>query len=303
MFEIEASPIQVSVFGRTDPGQVRSDNQDSFLIAELDADGTNSGVLVHPETNGPAQAGSFMLGPKGALLLVADGMGGAAAGGLASKLAVVEIYQEMISRWGADRNQTPRQFALRLREAVEQANARIHQEAKANPDFRGMGTTATLGGILDGFLYLAQVGDSRAYLVRNGEARQLTRDQSLVQELIEAGTLTEEEAERSDRRNLILQALGSAPEVKVDLTYQELRRGDTVLLCSDGLCGQVRRQEIARAVNEVPDVAALCEHLIQLANSRGGPDNITVVVARFNGAGLESPREGDPVGRQVFTLD
>ncbi|HEV8358163.1 MAG TPA: hypothetical protein VGQ17_15535, partial [Gemmatimonadales bacterium] len=161
-----------------------------------------------------------------------------------------------------------------------------------HPDVRGMGTTATLAGVLGGNLYLAQVGDSRAYLVRGGVATQLTKDQSLMQRLVDAGELTEEEAELSERRNIILQALGPDARIRVDLTWQELRRGDTLVMCSDGLSGQVKREEIAQLVAETLDLDTLCDQLITLANERGGPDNITTVVARFDGEGLAGPDRG-----------
>src|SRR6186997_1279296 len=113
-----------------------------------------------------------------------------------------------------------------------------------------MGTTATIAGVLADTLYLAQVGDSRAYLVRKGSAQQITKDQSLMQKLIEAGELTEEEAAQSERRNIILQALGPEATVKVDLTYQRIRRGDVLLLCSDGLSGQITKNDIVEAASE-----------------------------------------------------
>jgi len=150
-------------------------------------------------------------------------------------------------------------------------------------------------------LYLCQVGDSRGYLVRNGTAIQVTKDQSLVQRLIDAGELTAEEAETSERRNIILQALGPEGQVKVDLTTQQVRRGDVLVLCSDGMSGQMRSADIARIVTEqAPDLMATCKALIDLANENGGPDNITVIVARFEGEGLEPPVQGDFVGHQPY---
>jgi protein phosphatase len=166
-----------------------------------------------------------------------------------------------------------------------------------------MGTTVTAAGVYGHDLYLAQIGDSRAYLVRNGEAIQLTKDQSLMQRLVDAGELTEEEAEQSERRNIILQALGPDPRVKVDLTHQTLRRGDTLVLCSDGLSGLVRREEFSAMVAEHPELPDLCAALIDLANSRGGPDNITVVAAHFEGGGLPEPTEAEGVGYSVFHPD
>ena len=135
-------------------------------------------------------------------------------------------------------------------------------------------------------LFLAQVGDSRAYLLRDGVMQQLTKDQSLMQKLVEAGEITPEQAETSVRRNIILQALGPEASVKVDLTHQPIRRGDLLLLCSDGLSGQVRTPELAAATTQASDLAALCRELIARANATGGPDNITVVAARFDGQGL-----------------
>jgi hypothetical protein len=187
---------------------------------------------------------------------------------------------------------------------VERANERIHLYSKEHPDVRGMGTTVTVAGVLHGSLYLAQVGDSRGYLVRGGAATQLTKDQSLMQRLVDAGELTEEEAELSERRNIILQALGPDARIRVDLTWQDLRRGDTLVICSDGLSGQVKREEIGQLVRELPDLDALCSRLITMANERGGPDNITVVAVRFEGDGLPAPEKTDEeVGYHAFPSD
>jgi len=125
-----------------------------------------------------------------------------------------------------------------------------------------------------------------------------------MQRLVEAGELTEEEAAQSERRNIILQALGPDPKVKVDLTHQEVRRGDVLVLCSDGLSGQVKKEEIGEIVSKTPDLSAVCDKLIALANERGGPDNITVVVARFDGDGLRLSDGGrqEDVGHQVYPL-
>lgn len=303
-FDFDARPVQITLFGRSDPGQKRQENQDNFLIADLSVPVADGGLLVHPDTP-PATLdgkGRFMIGPKGALLLVADGMGGAAAGRVASGLAAEWIYRQLLAGWGADRRNTPDQFAFRLREAVERANQVIHDESLGNPEYRGMGTTATVAGILDGFLYVAQVGDSRAYLVRAGVATQLTRDQSYVQELVDAGQITEEEAEHSVHGNMILQALGTEPQVRVDLTYQEIRRGDYLVICSDGLSRLVRPEEIADSVRRLVDPGAMCDELIATANVRGGPDNITVLAARLDGPGLEEPGEADTVGRRVYDI-
>src|SRR6266545_3069800 len=193
-------------------------------------------------------------------------------------------------------------FARCLKQSAQKANQTIHGYATSHQEYRGMGTTATIAGLLADTLYLAQVGDSRGYLVRDGVAKQITKDQSLMQKLIEAGELTEEEAAQSERRNIILQALGPESTIKVDLTFQRLRRGDTLVLCSDGLSGQVTRDDISQVVRDEKDLVQACRRLIQLANEAGGPDNITVIIARFDGEGLNEMGEGDDVGHRVFAL-
>ena len=294
MFGRSAKPIRVEVFGKTDLGRTRDHNEDRFLVADL----SRKTASLLPDVR------QHDIGPRGTLLVVADGMGGAAAGELASEMATDTIYAHLLKTWNAENEVTPQRFAYRLKEAVEVANASIHAHAKAHPEVRGMGTTTTAAGVLHDHLYLTQVGDSRAYLIRGGQAHQITKDQSLMQRLVEAGELTEEEAAQSERRNIILQALGPDPKVKVDLTHQELRRGDVLVLCSDGLSGQVKKEEIAQIVSTTPDLAAACDKLIALANARGGPDNITVVAARFDGDGLRFSGGGqqEDVGHQVYPL-
>lgn len=293
IFGSKQAPIRISVFGKTDLGQTRDHNEDTFLVADL----TARDASLQPEVRDHA------LGERGSLLMVADGMGGAAAGEVASAMATDTIFKHLVETWCDDDESTPQQFAFRIREAVERANSNIHQYAREHPDLRGMGTTTTAVGILDDHLYLSQVGDSRAYLVRNGQAIQLTKDQSLMQRLVDAGELTEEEAEKSERRNIILQALGPEAKVKVDLTHQELRQGDAIVLCSDGLSGQVKREEIAEKVSQTDrSLIDICSELIDMANERGGPDNITVLVARVGGDGLKDPGDGEQVGHQVYPL-
>src|SRR5881628_1482691 len=294
MFGRDRKTIQIRVFGKTDLGRTRDHNEDRFLVADL----TRQDASLLPRVR------EHDVGERGSLLVVADGMGGAAAGELASEMATDTIYAQMVKMWGGEGERTSQRFAYRLKEAVEVANSHIHAYAKAHPEVRGMGTTTTAVGVLGDHVYLSQVGDSRAYLIRDGAAVQLTKDQSLMQRLVEAGELTEEEAAQSERRNIILQALGPDAKVKVDLTHQELRRGDVLVLCSDGLSGQVKKEEIAEIVSAERDLQAACDKLIALANGRGGPDNITVVVARFDGDGLRLSDGGrqEDVGHQVYPL-
>lgn len=284
------APVRVSVFGKTDQGRTRDHNEDTFLVADL----STGNASLHPEVR------RHEVGPRGSLFMVADGMGGAAAGELASAMAADLIYKHLATVWALDDEPTPDRFAYRMKEAVELANQQIYLYAREHPEVRGMGTTVTAAGVFGDDLYLAQIGDSRAYLVRNGEASQLTKDQSLMQRLVDAGELTEEEAEQSERRNIILQALGPDPRVKVDLTHQTLRRGDTLIICSDGLSGLVKREELAPLVGTHADLSQLCGALIDLANERGGPDNITVVTAHFEGEGLPEPATSEDVRYTVY---
>ena len=284
--------VRVSVFGKTDLGRTRDHNEDTFLVADL----TTGNASLQPEVR------NHQIGPRGSLFMVADGMGGAAAGELASAMAADVIHRHMATAWAHDGNPAASRFAFRMREAVELANAEIYGYAREHPEVRGMGTTVTAAGIFGNDLYLAQIGDSRAYLVRGAEAIQLTKDQSLMQRLVDAGELTEIEAEQSERRNIILQALGPDPRVKVDLTHQPVRRGDTLILCSDGLSGLVRREEFAALAQQHRDPQALCAALIDLANERGGPDNITVITARFEGDGLPEAAREDGVGYQSYRI-
>jgi serine/threonine protein phosphatase PrpC len=282
---VPGADVVLTVRARTDLGKTRDHNEDAFLVADLTS-----------RTTDITAGGSHQVGERGILFLVADGMGGAAAGELASSMAADLIFRHLIETWDQETDLTAEQFALHLKKAVERANERIHLYSKEHPDVRGMGTTVTVAGVLHDSLYMAQVGDSRAYLVRGGVATQLTKDQSLMQRLVDAGELTEEEAEQSERRNIILQALGPDPKIRVDLTWQALRRGDTLVICSDGLSGQVKREEIGQLVKEEPDLDAVCTRLINMANERGGPDNITVVTARFEGEGIPAPEIDAEVG-------
>ena len=282
--------VIVNVFARTDVGRTREHNEDAFLVAEL---ATGHASLDDRLEHHVATA-------HGTLFMVADGMGGAAAGEIASAMAVETVLDELRTRWVGGGRTDPETFAAALKVATDVANARIHRMSAEQPEYRGMGTTATIAGLLGDTLYVAQVGDSRAYLVRDGKARQITKDQSLMQRLIDAGEITEEEAEHSERRNIILQALGPEPSIRTEITHQQIRKGDTLVLCSDGLSGLVRPDEIAQVVTEERDLKMACKRLIDRANHNGGPDNITVVIARFDGEALARAADDDAVGHHVF---
>jgi protein phosphatase len=273
-------------------GRTREHNEDAFVVADL----TRGNATLQPEVR------THTVGDRGSLFMVADGMGGAAAGEIASAKAIEVVLNELMVDTGDTTAPDKEAFATALKRATAAANAQIHNFALEHPEYRGMGTTATIAAVLGDSVYLAQVGDSRGYIVRDGVARQITKDQSLMQKLIEAGEITEEEAEQSERRNIILQALGPEANIKVDLTHQQVRTGDVLILCSDGLSGQVKTEEIARIATEERDLMTVCKRLIDRANENGGPDNITVIAVRFDGEGLTVPEAGDAVGHRVFPL-
>lgn len=283
--------VHVRVAGLTDVGLTREHNEDAFAWADLTTGAQHRTPGAH----------ALDVGVRGMVFVVADGMGGAAAGELASDMAVKAVLDTFAQQWTPAFGMVPQEFAETLRDAADTANHRIYAYAGAHPEFQGMGTTATIAGLLGDTLYAAQVGDSRAYVVRDGEARMITKDQSLMQKLIEAGELTEEEAEVNDRRNIILQALGPDATVRADITAQKLRRGDTLVLCSDGLSVHLRAADIAAVVSAHDDPAEACAALIAAANAGGGHDNITAVVVRFEGEGLplEQPER---VGYHAFAL-
>jgi protein phosphatase len=284
--------VRMKLFARTDVGQVREHNEDNFLVADLTR-----------RTRGLLDANrALTLGQHGAIFAVCDGMGGAAAGEIASQLAVDIIYERLTE--GLD-DKTPLardELARRLVRAVEAAGLRIFQEAKMDRTRRGMGTTVTAAALVDEMLFLAQVGDSRGYILRGDQLVQVTRDQSLVNQLIEAGQLTEEEAETFEHNNIILQALGTADTVQVDLTYVEVRQGDILMLCSDGLSGMVRGDEIREVLKTQREPLDACKALTERANQAGGHDNITVIVVHFEGEGLRSPNEGEPLKYRKYSL-
>lgn len=285
----DPAAVSVNVCSRTDTGRAREHNEDAFIVADLTRGSEVDGGI----------ASQLTAGERGILFMVADGMGGAAAGEVASRMATELVFERLVARtesWQED----PVAFVAALHDAAEYANEQIHRFGRENTGHDGMGTTATIAGLLGDTLYLAQVGDSRAYLVRNGEARQLTKDQSLIQKLVEFGEITQEEAEHSERRNIILQALGPEERVVIDLTRQQVRRGDTLVLCSDGLSGIVRREELVSILESSPTLTDACSNLVGRANELGGPDNITVILVRFDGPGLEDALPEDDVGYVAF---
>ncbi len=260
----------LDICGRSDVGLVRPHNEDSFLFADL-----GSGVVSTPDEFRP-----LTITESPAVLMVADGVGGAASGELASSIATDSVFTTLRQWWQGDPETTRASIASALGEALDSANSEIHGKASGSPAHRGMGTTATLALILDGHVHLAQVGDSRGYLIRGSEVRQLTKDQSLVQRLIDSGRMTRSEAERSEHRNIILQALGPETNVVSDMYHEELEPGDRVLICSDGLSNQINERELAEISNGNPAPGELCAALINRALATGAPDNVTAIAVR-----------------------
>jgi PPM family protein phosphatase len=279
-----AAPFYLSVAGQTDVGRVREKNEDTFVVADL-----TGGALLEETPHA-----RFDVGVRGVLLAVSDGMGGAQAGEVASALVV-----ETLTRAMKDASPDAPRPAL-MNDAIQQAHQAVWDTAKR--EAKKMGATLTAVFVHQGQAYIAEVGDSRAYLVRGGELFQLTHDQSMVQVLVDSGVINAEQAEHSPIRNIILQAMGNQPDVKVALAKLELRDRDCLVLCSDGLTGLVRDDEIRDIVvaSGRPEVA--CGQLVDLANERGGTDNITVVIAGVGG-GLSRPITGESIDTtfQVLT--
>ena len=238
---------------RTDVGLVRSENQDF-------------GICTTPSEENSADA-------AGRLLIVADGMGGHRGGATASRLAAETVKSQYLGSASPD-------AASALRESLSRANARIFAEAQTTPELRGMGTTTSVLAVRDREGWIAHVGDSRVYLVRDGAIEQLTEDHSLVATMVREGLLTTQEAETHPRRNVLQRSMGVAEDVDIDIRGPiELRDGDTFILCSDGLHGVVKEDEIRELAADTIESAA--DKLLARAIERGAPDNVTIIVARL----------------------
>lgn len=211
---------------------------------------------------------------RGMLFAVADGMGGHAGGEYASRLAVETLYNFYKN---GDGTPTP-DIESTLRTCVEEANAKIYSQAQNSPILRGMGTTLTIAVLREKKLKVGQIGDSRAYLLRNGTIKQLTHDHSLVAEQIRMGLITEEEAAYHPAKNIITRALGTKESVESDFYEVDLEIDDRILLCSDGLHGVVEDEDINRLILATSSSPEACIRLVEEANQRGGPDNITIVL-------------------------
>lgn len=267
-------PTAIIVYAQTDVGKIRQGNEDNFLVVETTSE----------ELSELQDVREYSLTDKGLTLMVSDGMGGAAAGEVASELAVRTTLEEM----PCDDPPSADVFVEKIVDSLKHANIVITRHGAEHPEMRGMGATATTAGILEDKVFVGQIGDSRAYLIRRDSIGQITKDQSFVNQLVEAGKITAEEAANHPRRNVILQALGNQQELNVVISRFTALSGDYLLLCSDGLSGMLSDEEIKAVILTADNLQSACQQLIRTANERGGTDNITVVLAQFVGEGEEA---------------
>jgi protein phosphatase len=290
----------VELHAKTDVGRVRRGNEDNFLLLDLTAGRAWSGT---DGAENPADMSELTLGNNGLVLVVSDGMGGALAGDVASRMAIEAVRDVLLGQTN-DGNGCDAEASLVdcLKHATLEANKNIHYKSLEDSRCSGMGATLTGAAIKDDKLDLVQVGDSRAYVMRGQQIRLATKDQSLVQQLVDVGQISEAEAETHMFRNVILQALGAQNELTPATARIQLRDGDTLLLCSDGLSGKLRNEDIRQIVADAADLSAACSALVAEANNRGGEDNITVVLARFSGDDLRDPND-DRITVELPALD
>jgi serine/threonine protein phosphatase PrpC len=276
--------VTLTVYGQTDVGLVRKSNEDAFAIADL----TGGSLLVEH------RIAQFEVGQRGVLLAVSDGMGGHQAGEVASALVLESLRRSMASQASGVASDTL------LEKATAQANREVWQAAHY-PGREHMGATLTALFVHDRTAYIAEVGDSRAYLLRGGEIVQVTRDQSYVQLLVDSGALSAAQAKDSTFSNVVLQAMGLKPEISVALGQLELRQRDGLVLCSDGLSNKLSADEIRQVMLTSPRLDAACARLIDEAKRRGGEDNITAVVAGVDGD-LPPVATGESIARTFSVI-
>ncbi len=266
--------MKISFAALTDVGLVRENNEDNYLFLDLAADepylpppNLSDGVT---ETNG-----------RGVLFAVADGMGGALAGEVASRMAVEALAHAGQMLKEEDDEETARK---RILQSIVDVNAEIFDAALENPKHHGMGTTLTVAYLRHGKIQFFQVGDSKGYVARKSKLYQMTKDHSLIGRLVDDKVISPEDAEQLEGgKNIILQALGAEATVKIDYSEATLGGGDTVLLCTDGLHGCFKRAELEERVLAKSEVGDLAKSLIQESRDRGGPDNITAIVVTVSG--------------------
>lgn len=276
--------IKMTVSALTDVGRARTHNEDAFAVLDL-----ASGIQL--DTVGADRA--IDLEDRGVLLALSDGMGGAQAGEVASALVLASLRETLTMGGKGPMHE-------QLEEAVERANREV-LDAAMTSNRTGMGATLTAIIVRGAQAFIAEVGDSRAYLLRNGRLRQITRDQSLAQLLVDQGVMSAQEARQAPGKNVILQAVGLAEGIRVAIAKLELRREDRFLLCSDGVTNKVTDDEL-REIMTGSDPRSACETMIALANDRGGEDNETAIVADITGADLVTTEEFETVTETYSVL-
>ena len=275
--------IRPDIFGLTDVGNVREHNEDSFLVAQLE----RSMRLF--QTSRPVGDGAKVKGPpQGWLFIVADGMGGHAAGEVASAMTIDHLakYAFTLMPWSLPRDKDDsRILAKGLRDAVAQVQADMRKAAATGTGRAGMGTTLTMAYVAWPNLFVVHVGDSRMYAYRDGQLHQVTHDHTLAQQLVDSKVMSPDEAKESEFSNILVNAVGGdSEELKVELHHAMLFPGDVILLCSDGLNKHVTDEDLVRRLGEVSGGGAVkdaAHALVEEAKAQGGTDNITVVIARF----------------------
>ena len=294
----------VEIHATSHVGRVRRGNEDNYLLLNI----TSSRSWTSEQADGEfvIESQKFDVDANGIVLAVSDGMGGALAGEVASKMAVESVSEKLLKDEDEDATLTPESYHYnlisKLYNATVYANYLVHQQGRSDPQFQGMGATFTGIGVTPEGVDIIQVGDSRGYLVRNGKIYQITKDQSLVQQLIDAQQISAEEAETHTLKNVILQALGAQNEiypVSVRLTPSQ---NDVLLLCSDGLSNKVSAANMQKhIVDNFEALEQACAELVKEANENGGEDNITVIIAKLSGNGLKNS-ESDEVQLEMIDL-
>ncbi len=271
--------VAVSFGGLTHPGRVRDRNEDHFLIARL------AKSMEITATSLPQDGQAPFSEEEGYLIVVADGMGGAAAGERASALAVesIESFVQNTLKWFLHLgSREERVLYDELRESLQRADRTLFERTNSNPALQGMGTTLTMAYSVADDLYIVHAGDSRAYLFRDGELGQITSDHTVVQALVDAGMISAEEARHHHRRHVVTNVLGGPREgVYAEIHKIRVRDGDVLLFCTDGLNEPVPDDRIAAVLANQGDPQEAVKSLLQLALDGGGPDNVTIVVARY----------------------
>ncbi|HJU84270.1 MAG TPA: protein phosphatase 2C domain-containing protein [Holophagaceae bacterium] len=279
--------MQIEFAALTHPGRVRKNNEDAYLLSALDGE---EPILNEPERG-------LEVGPAGFLAAVADGMGGAAAGEIASREGLAAMNLHLFLHWArfAATDSPERRLVHVLIGAVKTASQAVLRYADDDRSSRGMGSTLTTVLLWRRSAYIAQVGDSRAYLLRRGELHQITVDQTLVHDMVESGAITAEEARTHPQRNMITQALGSPQPLRVPVWRADLKRGDKLLVCSDGLHGEVEDEKIREILSlDLPPHRSL-ELLVEAAIAHGGRDNITGVLLNLEDPMLPLALPADPL--------